>query len=78
MNSNTKKGLELIFNAKDINGYHIGLETDLHIDYISNKAEEDDIVIMGNNCTIFFEDFEDCVINEGSIKIKDQYIIHIK
>lgn len=68
----------MIFNAKDIKGHHIRLDTDLHIDYISNKAEEDDIVIIGNNCTIFFEDFEDCVINEGSIRIKDQYIIHIK
>ena len=50
----------------------------LHIDYVNKEAEEDDIVICGNNCTIFLDDLKDCIIIGKTIFIDNKYAIHLK
>jgi len=67
----------LISNATSIEGININLSDILEIDYVNRTPEEDDIVIAGNNCTIFLEDLDNCTIIGNNIKV-DNYVLHLK
>jgi hypothetical protein len=68
-----------IAKAKHIQAYHINLNEPIIIDYInSNPEENDDIILTGNNCTIFYEDLDNCLIQGNTLYFKDYYIIHLK
>ena len=82
MNSKSKYAMRrvavaLISNATSINGIHTNLSDILEIDYVNKNPEEDDIVIAGNNCTIFLEDLDNCTIIGNNIKV-DNYVLHLK
>jgi hypothetical protein len=67
----------MIRTASKITGINIRLNETIDIDYINGEAEEDDIVIAGNSCTIFFEDLANSVIKRNTIYIKHNYILHL-
>ena len=67
----------LISNATSIEGINTNLSDILEIDYVNRTPEEDDIVIAGNNCTIFLEDLDNCTIIGNNIKV-DNYVLHLK
>jgi len=72
-----KVAVALISNATSIEGININLSDILEIDYVNRTPEEDDIVIAGNNCTIFLEDLDNCTIIGNNIKV-DNYVLHLK
>jgi hypothetical protein len=73
----TKKALQMIQSSYNITGIKSDQEP-LDIDYVNKNPEEDDIVIMGSNCTIFLDELDDCIIVGNEIKIKDYCTLHIK
>lgn len=73
----TKDAIQMIASSNNINGHHIALDEPLDIDYVNKNPEEDDIVIMGKNNTIFLEDFKEATIVGNTIKVSN-YILHIK
>jgi hypothetical protein len=75
--NNKNIALTMIRTASKITGINIKLNEPLDIDYINGEAEEDDIVIAGNNCTIFLEDLENSIIKRNTIYIKHYYILHL-
>jgi hypothetical protein len=82
MNSKAKYAMRrvavaLISNATSIEGINTNLSDILEIDYVNRTPEEDDIVIAGNNCTIFLEDLDNCTIIGNNIKV-DNYVLHLK
>ena len=76
-NNTTKKAIQMIASSNNITGHHISFQDDLDIEYVNRKPEEDDIVICGNNNTIFLEDFEKAIIVGNTIRVSN-YILHIK
>jgi hypothetical protein len=76
--TSTKQALDLIRKSKSIIGYNTSIGETLHIDYINKEPQDDDIVICGNNCTIFLEDLEDSFIVGKTIFINNRYAIHTK
>jgi hypothetical protein len=73
----TNQAIQMIASSNNITGFHTTLEETIHIDYVNKNPEEDDIVICGNNNTIFLEDFEESTIVGNTIKVSN-YILHIK
>jgi hypothetical protein len=72
------KALDLIKKSKSIIGFNTSIGEPLHIDYVNKEAIDDDIVICGNNCTIFLDDLKDCIIIGKTIFISNRYAIHLK
>lgn len=77
LNKTTKDAIQMIASSNNITGYHISMQEDLDIEYVNKEPEEDDIVIMGKNNTIFLEDFQKATIVGNTIRISN-YILHIK
>jgi hypothetical protein len=73
-----KSPIELIKDSNSITGHHILFNSPLHIDYVNKSPEDDDIVMSGNNCTIFTDDLKDSITQNNTILIKNRYAIHIK
>ena len=67
----------MIASSNNITGFHKSDSEPLDIEYVNRKPEEDDIVICGNNNTIFLEDFEKAIIVGNTIRVSN-YILHIK
>jgi hypothetical protein len=70
--------VSLLSKATNIQGYNINLNEPLDIDYFNPNPEEDEMVIAGKNCTIFYEDLEDCMVKNNTLYFKRYYIIHLK
>jgi len=70
--------IELIKQSNSIIGHHILMNSPLRIDYVNKMPEDDDIVIAGDNCTIFYDDLDDAITQNNTILIKNRYAIHIK
>jgi hypothetical protein len=77
LNKTTKDAIQMIASSNNITGHHISMQEDLDIEYVNKEPEEDDIVIMGKNNTIFLEDFQKATIVGNTIRISN-YILHIK
>jgi hypothetical protein len=79
MTKNAKQALELIRGAKEVVGIDAKESYNLDIDFINDDiVDDDDIAVAGKYATIFVDDLNDCAIENKTIYVKGQYILHIK
>lgn len=79
MTKNALIALDLLKNAKRVEGFHASDAYNLNIDFINKEIEdEDDIIVSGKFCTVFMDDLNDCAIHGNTIYIRGQYVLHAK
>ena len=71
------KAFDLLKTATGIRGYNL-IGEELEFDYQNFQTEdEDDIILMGHNCTIFRDDLDKAIVKGKTIYIPKYYVLHL-